>query len=125
MVTDDNFLYIKFNHNIISSYKSKKYLGYVAQFFPREDLHHLFKKGVDYLIFGFEHTYHLKTVHQKRAYYFALYLDRSINLLLHYADNELKIPPEQLEKFKDQREPKIIEEFFRLLQKAEKTHKLK
>ncbi len=120
MVTEDNFLYIKFNHNILAKYKSPRFLEWIAQYFPGKDLHHLLRKGIDYFIYGFEHNYHIKTVHKKRAYYFALYYEKSLYYLLIYAEKELNIPPDKLKEFGHSKEPQIIQKLFRLLQDTEK-----
>lgn len=85
MITDNNQLYIFYNHNLTGTWKDKEFLEWCKLRYGKLDLHHILRKSVDYLIFPFEHDYHLRTVHRDRALYFKLYLEKSVAITLLYA----------------------------------------
>jgi hypothetical protein len=112
MITDSNRRYIQFNHVILRNYKSKRFDRYAAKRFPKQDAHHILRRGIDYLRWGFKHTFHIQVVHQHRAKYFEENFERSLTIFIDYCINELKIPQEGLEPFLVDTKPETIKLFF-------------
>ena len=95
MITPEKQTYLRFRH-ILGFQKSKRYLAWMKEKYPNKDLHHLLgsvksKKFTDYLVYPFEHNYHINVVEKQKSFYFRKYIGNSISLLQYYAWTELGI----------------------------------
>jgi len=115
--------YLRYRH-ILGFQKSKKYLKWVKEKYPNKDLHHLLgsvkgKKYTDYLVYPFEHNYHLNVVEKQKAYYFCNYKDKAISLFTDYVESELKIEIDYTKYVDYFDDPETLKEFFEFIKEHE------
>jgi len=109
---------------VLGFQKSKKYLKWMKEQFPHDDLHHCLgsvfnRKFTDYLIVPINHKHHLDNVEPHKAYWFNWYFAQSVRYLLQYARRELKIDAYKIAELLPNYEPENVKAFIEAVYQKE------
>lgn len=103
---------------ILYEYKSKKYIIWFKNRYPKLDAHHILSKKIDFLLYPVRHQEHITVVHKHKSVYFEKWLRESVDIFLQYVNE--KFFPTAFNKFTiADYEPETLKELFIMIHKLE------
>ena len=128
-MTKNNSLKLQFIAEMPGEYRSKKFWEWVKSIYPNLDIHYILRKDVDYLLHPVvapnnrmsSRYFHSEIVNKKKGYYFELWLNSSVALLVRYLTKHLKYSQSKVNKLGLIISPKDVKKLIELVQREEKN----